>query len=475
MRLLFVSIPTYQVVLSSQHAFWHRVRRLCADRIYQAVTGSLPTTGKKSLCRGLWLLASEASRAGHDVRWIDVPPNRLSVLKEDLVWAEQIWLYAMTPTVPHCLHVAELAKKVNANVTVLLGGPHTRYLFEETLQKHPQLDFVEAYSALAQDVALHVSNAAHIPGIAYRDATGIKVNDSEFPKIYSETVCPSVLPSPLASYYVNTSSSRGCNRTCSFCVEGREPLRLRQIEEVKDELKMLNRELGENAPIHFFDASLWAMPDRCMQIAEFIAKSTSIPLISCDLEAQPISDNVLHALANARVHAISIGFESCDNDVLRCVAKNGTFEQRIEIAKYVREAMPSTVIKAYWLLGLPGSSLRTLNSELTGIRYVLEEGIVDLVSAKLFVPYPGTHFFEKPDENGLKLTREFEMFDRFFLPPACCPSCMHPDDLARVLLECEQLVAKCYADRLGVTYQSIAATTNSPRRYNGPLYIRKEN
>ena len=473
MKLLFASMPTYTVHLCERQAYWHRVRRLGADRISEIVSGIRPPTGKKSICRGLWLIASEAKRIGHDVRWLDIPPDKLDIPVEDLVWAEQLWLYAMTPTIGNCLRLATYAKTINANITVFLGGPHTRYLFEETLRDNKQIDFVESSTSSSSIVAEGIVDATRIPGIAYCNGDNIVANCPEYPDTYSERVDPSLLPMSLDSYYINMSSSQGCIRTCAFCLDGQVPLRLREMSEVKDELKVINESVGKDGFIHFFDASIWALPNRCMDLAKFIASSTVIRALSCDLGVQPIRDDILRTLRLARMRSVAIGFESCDDNVLNFVSKNGTFKERVEIAKHIRALMPSTIIKAYWLLGLPGSTKNTLKDELAGIRYVLEECIVDLVSAKLFVPYPGTIFFERSNEYDLKLVRNYGMFDRFSLPPVCFPLCVGSDYLAEILLECEQLIAECYANRLGMTHQQIALSEKVPLRYNGSLYISK--
>ena len=471
MRLLFASMPTYRVALNERQAYWHRVRRIGADMISEVVCGFSPPNCKKSLCRGLWLIASEAKKAGHDVRWFDIPPDGSSIPLKDLAWAEQLWLYAMTPTLAHCLRLAALAKKINSGITVFLGGPHTRYLMEETLHCNNQIDFAEFSPSPAAIVAEYINDAVRIPGIAYRSNGKVKVNPSEYPKIYSERVDPSVLPLPLDAYYINTSSSQGCGQTCDFCLEGQVPLRLREMDDMKQELKTLSKALGTHGIIHFFDTSLWAIPKRCLELTEFITNSTMIRALSCDLEARAIRHDLLYALRSARVRFIALGFESCNDNILKCIGKDGTFKERLDVAMHVRTAMPSTTIKAYWLLGLPGSTKSTLKEELAGIRYVLEESIVDLVSAKLFVPYPGLRYYERPHEYGLELTRDYSMYDRFSLPPACFPSSVGRDYLAKILLECEQLVAECYANRLGFTHEQIAASGKAPQRYNGSLYF----
>ncbi|HBB18402.1 MAG TPA: hypothetical protein DCZ97_15905 [Syntrophus sp. (in: bacteria)] len=471
MRLLFASLPTYQMRLGKQQAYWHRLRRIGSDKIFEDVTKLRSPSGKTSFCRGLWLVASAARRAGHECRWLDISPFDPKLPAEDCEWAEQLWLYAMTPTFHLCCEFAAQAKNVNPEITVFVGGPHTRYLYANCLHEHVALDFVEARPATPDSLAASIKEPSHMPGMARRDGEEVRVNPCEFPKYYSEFGDPLVLAQPLVNYYFNTSTSRGCCRTCAFCLEGLVPLCLRPVAEVKDELRLLDSHLGLDGAIHFFDTSLWATPKRCIELCEFISSEISIQHFSCDIEARRIRDDVLGSLARARMRMIAIGFESCRDDVLNFVGKNGSFADRLTIAEHVRRLMPNTAIKAYWLLGLPGSTEESLRDELSGIRTVLKQGTVDLVSVKLFVPYPGTPFFLHPAHYGLEVEYDFRRYDRFTVPPVCWPKAVGRELLADLLIECEKTVAECYAVRLGVTTQAMAAIKDEPGRYNGPLYV----
>lgn len=471
MRLLFASIPTYHVTLGKEQAYWHRLRRVGADRVFEAVTGLVSPDGKVSLCRGLWLIASAAKRMGHECRWVDVPARKPHVSREALEWAEQLWMYAVTPTFPICADMAKQGKLVNPNLNVFVGGPHTRHLAEPSLLDHPEIDFIEAVVATPDTLAALVNEPKAMPGIAWAENGIVRINHSISTMPYHDVGDPTVLGKALSEYYINTAISRGCCRTCAFCLEGQVPLQLRSFPDVQQELLQLERHLGESGVVHFFDTSLWAVPQRCLELCEFIAAETSIQHFSCDIEARAIHDNVLMALAKARMRSVAIGFESCRDDVLNFVGKNGTYADRIAIAKHVRKLMPRTAIKAYWLLGLPGSTPESLEDELKGIKEVLDAGVVDLVSVKLFVAYPGTPFFSEPGAYGLEVEHDFRRFDRFSLPPVCWPVAVGRTRLSEFLVRAERTVAECYASRLGISLSEIANSGAEPKRYNGPLYV----
>ena len=196
MNLLFASMPTYGVTLDFEQSYWNRARRLGADLVFERVSGALPPAGKKSLCRGMWVIASAAKRAGHSIRWVDLSVDSPMIAREDSAWADQIWLYAMTPTVEECLRLARGAKHTNPSITTILGD-HTRCLFEETLEENPEIDFVEAATSSVELIIEQIRAPSRIPGFAFMVDGRVVVNEARYGKMYSDQIHPGVLPSPL--------------------------------------------------------------------------------------------------------------------------------------------------------------------------------------------------------------------------------------------------------------------------------------
>jgi len=472
MKLLFVNIPTYKIVINDEQAYWNKIKRICAEKILYKIS-EIQYEEKKSLCRGLWIIASEAKKYGHDVKWIDIPSSLPNTDKSLFEWADQIWLYALTPTFNYCLQTVLEAKKVNPHIKTIIGGPHVQFLVEEILKKYTQIDYVEYKPSQASSIISVLDTPYLIPGLAYCQNGEIKKNRAKFDKNYFEYTDVSVLPSSFDEYHINISGSRGCPRNCSFCVDGKTTYLQRSIDDLKRELLLLDKTLKKRTIIHFFDTSIWIEPTRSVELLEFLTTKLNHHLYSCDIDAGKIRTDILQALSKANFRMISLGFESCDNEILNFVSKNGTFEDRIKLAQSIRREMPNTVIKAYWLLGLPGTTQQSLKKELDGIRYVLEENIVDLVSAKLFVPYPGTDFFTTPEKFDLTLVKDFNKFDRFCNPPICYPNIIGQKELGEALIECEKLIANIYLNKLGLSANEVYNSKITPKRYNGQLYIGK--
>jgi len=469
-KLLFLNVSTYRFSISKEHAYWNKIKRVCAEKIYTDVSG-IEFQEKRSICRGLWTIASEANKLGHEVKWIDVSPDLPQISSEFYKWADQVWLYAISPTFNYLKRQAQYAKTVNNSVDIVIGGPHVRYLFDEILQRYTAFDFVEHEQAQATAIASFIDTPRLIPGIAYKNKKGKLVKiPSSYSENYRETIEDSFLPKSIDKYHLNISSSRGCSRNCSFCLDGKIKYCKRELDDFKNELMHIDTISKKNDIVHLFDTSIWSDSKRCLEISDFIENNLCNNIYSCDLDTRDVKLEILKAMHNARIRAVSIGFESCVDEVLNYVSKNGSFNERLELATKVKNEMPKTIIKAYWLLGLPGSTKRSLNKELEGIKYVLKNKFVDLVSSKLFVPYPGTIFFNNPSSYNLVLDKDFEKFDRFHTPPVCYPKDVGKSYLGKILLESEKLIANQYCERLGLSPDSVFNNDEIPTRYNGNLY-----
>jgi len=472
MKLLFISIPAYQMPLQSRHARWHLVRRLGQDAVTAKVCPIEYQAGKKSLCRGLWTLASQAHHSGHEIRWRDGESLDSQSLRADFRWADQLWLYAMTPTIDQCLNIAKEARKCNPNVEILLGGPHGSAMYKEILMYHPEIDVVCLGWQPAEEFMRYIEHPVSLPGCAIRVQNKIRINGfSKKSDVYTERVNPAILQSSLEEYYANVSTSVGCAFSCSFCVDGSSQLYGRNLDDLCEELALYESSFPEAAPVHFFDTIFTLPKKRCLQICDLISQNTESTYFTCDIKAGTADRESLEALHRARFRFVAIGFETSIEGTLREVDKRQTFRQAVETARLVRKYMPSSAIKAYWLFGLPGTTKQTLQEDICAIEHLLKENIVDIVSPKLFVPYPGTVYHDSPEKFGLRIrTKNFAEYDRFRLPPVCYPNSVGPDILADALIRAEETVALSYAHRLGLSIEELSESAACPRRYNGSLY-----
>ena len=143
---------------------------------------------------GYAYMATALKAAGHEVRHIDLPfegnsvsglGDRLEELKPDLVGVTSV-----AQSYFHALEVAAAVKAWSERTPVVFGGPHVSFLPRECLDRHSTVDFVLLFDAEQSVVelvaALQASDAsalALVPGLAYRQGSGVSVTTPEHPRL----------------------------------------------------------------------------------------------------------------------------------------------------------------------------------------------------------------------------------------------------------------------------------------------------
>ena len=103
-------------------------------------------------------------------------------------------------------------------------------------------------------------------------------------------------------------------------------------------------------------------------------------------------------MAESGCEEISFGIESGDQGVLNILNKGITVRQSI---KAVQEAKKGGIpfIRALLMMGTPGETFSTLSENIEWV----EKARPDMVSLKMFVPYPDTKVYNDPEKYGCEL------------------------------------------------------------------------
>jgi radical SAM superfamily enzyme YgiQ (UPF0313 family) len=164
--------------------------------------------------------------------------------------------------------------------------------------------------------------------------------------------------------------------------------------------------------VHFSDNIFTYSKSRTLDLCSRIKKQGLGLAYSCDTRAGLIDGEMVKAMEEAGFCRIAVGFEDASRDVLMKVNKEATLEQNIRTAELIRANSDMCVV-AYWLTGLPGSSPASLAKNTRVIRELLGDGVVDLVSLRMFVPYPGTPIFCDGRGYGLEMVNnDWSVYDR---------------------------------------------------------------
>lgn len=474
MRLLFVDAAIYRHRLPEPIRTVDHLRRVAASLVVERRTKSPLPRGKVAFSRGLLIVASGARQLGHSVEYVHHIAETHTSLRQKLRSVDGVALYAMTPTIHACLGIARLAKKMNSSCRVSVGGPHS-------ISRKAELLAMDCIDAVGDQFADLATNIAAVTGEEPAKSQILAVDDlgwSNPPEQalnhgYTELVDYSVLPLSPDSYYYNISTSRGCAYSCRYCSDGIGSVNVRSLPDLYRELHILDTLMPNGSWVHFFDSIFTVPRRRALSILTWIATNTKNLIFSCDIKANHVDAEIARALHAARVRLISIGFETSSQQSLALAAKRNSIEDCWRTAALLRSHMPDCAIKAYWLLGLPGSSGLTMDSDLEMINRLLTQEVVDIVGPKFFVPYPETQFFAEPERFGLQIrSRNWALYDRFHTPPVCHPIGLSPGELESSLFKVERLILDAYCRKLGVREQELSAIEVPAAGYNGELYWR---
>jgi len=290
---------------------------------------------------GLACVAGALRAAGHDVRILDaaVEPRGEGELRRLLsAWRPQVvGLSAATAVFGHALALAATVKQSDPCIAVILGGVHPT-LFPGEVLRNRDVDYavhgegertaVELLSALAAGEPVR-----GIPGIAFRDATGPRVNTARppitdldgLPRPAYDLLPMGCYSTPFSAAGTVTSmvTSRGCPYRCTFCdaavVHGRK-YRAYSAERVVAEIRDLVREHGVGEVL-FKDSEFTIDRARVDRFCELMIRDGLRVTWTCSARVDRVDAPLLKRMAAAGCRVIQLGVESADPDVLATLGK----------------------------------------------------------------------------------------------------------------------------------------------------------
>jgi radical SAM superfamily enzyme YgiQ (UPF0313 family) len=285
-------------------------------------------------------------------------------------------------------------------------------------------------------------------------------------------------PSERRSYYLPLTS--GCaNNTCTFCSFYGSKLRIRSLEDIKNEIDALATYRRSGTRLSGIDEAIYTMArswDGCrlfLQDADALVYSYSklkevllylneklphlerIAAYATPQDVCHLSLRELEELNRLKLGILYVGIESGDNAVLAHVGKGTDYKQIVEAARKVKKsgiALSTTVI-----LGLGG--IKMSRQHTTGTARILSDVDPDYAGALTLTLVPGTPLYQRWQDGHFKPISPFQTLielrelistSRF---NQCFFSSMHasnylsvrgmlPQDKARMLAELEKVLEK---------------------------------
>lgn len=324
--------------------------------------------------------------------------------------AKVVAFSTMTFLMPRIIQLISIVKAANPKAHIILGGYHATYFPKELLEEYAFIDCIilkEGEKALLQ--YMRGIPFDQIRGFAYRDAEGIIHINNECDWLNANDIpLPdySLIKENIQLFNISLTTMRGCIGQCRFCANNdywSHP-RLIPIDKIIRELKYLKSVLEPGCVIHINDNVFTYQLDRIKKLYTMMrdAGLTDYFVFECDTLANLISKPIVHLLSKMGVHKICLGFEDCCDTVLRMSNKPVSFEQNLAAARIIKQEVPEICVYAYWLIGLPGSTVDTMEDNLNAMHELIVTRTVDIISPKVFIPYPGSVFYNNYTEYGIK-------------------------------------------------------------------------
>jgi len=374
---------------------------------------------KKSPPLGLAYIASVLEKEGYSVKILDMSvldmPYRNLGKEISFSKPKVVGISFMTNQYKDAVIVSKIIKNVDANIQVIVGGPHVSALPEETVSlnsvdvavigegERTMLELVD--NILNRDN----SNFETISGIAYKKDGNVFINPRrELIKDLDSIPFPAWHLLPLHKYSVPATgadaaksvfailSSRGCPYQCVFCdsytIFGRK-FRGRSAQNIFDELQYLN-EIFNATQFDFVDDTITIDKDRIYKLCNLILSSNLQIKWMCNARVDTVNLEMLQMMNKAGCARIEFGVESGDEEVLKRIKKGIKINEIKTAHKMARKAGMS--IGSFVMVGNLGEDF----SSIIKTKELLKEIDTDDVYISIATPFPGTELYKIANNNG---------------------------------------------------------------------------
>lgn len=378
-------------------------------------------TKSATLYYPIWLAYATGAleQAGHDVRLVDaaaenLPFEHLGALVAELQ-PHLIVIETSTPTIDQDVAIGLKLRGLVPSALVCAVGPHVSALPKETLNDHPQLDFVcvREYDGTLVAIAQALAESRSwrdVPGIAHvqNGATIVNPESELLDDLDRLPFVSSVYHKHLhfRNYFyaitrhpvVTIISGRGCPYKCHFCMWPQtltgHRYRKRSVESVVEEFAYIEKTFPDAREIFVEDDTLTLDRRRTRELCEgLIRKGTKIRWTAnarADVDFETLS-----AMKAAGCRLLCVGIESGVQQILDNIEKGTTIAK---IEEFFRDAKRSGVlVHGCFMAGNQGETRETLAKTLELAKRLNPD------TAQFFplMVYPGTKAYRWAEERNL--------------------------------------------------------------------------
>ena len=317
-----------------------------------------------------------------------------------------------TSMIPDAYIVAKMAKRINENVKVVMGGPHVTFVPEKTFKECPCVDFIvrgegEITFKELIDTLKKNEDPSNILGLSINLGDKVK-NNPPRPLIKDIDTIPMASYDllPMEKYQMDgvrfgtVMTSRGCPFNCVFCsssLQFGKRWRGYSDSRVIEELKHLHEKYKIHE-IEFLDDTFTLNRPRAIRIVKRIIKEGLNISWSASSRVDIFTEEVAQAMKKAGCHTIYFGMESGSQKTLNFIGKGITPEQSISAVKKAKNHKLHAL--GSFVIGFPEETKEDIKKTIKSAKKVG----VDFAQFTIATPYPGTRLWKYALAKNLILT-----------------------------------------------------------------------
>ena len=239
--------------------------------------------------------------------------------------------------------------------------------------------------------------------ISFRKSDGgIEKGDLQFPKEEFYIPIPRYDIFPFKQYriphglrlpYAGIITDYGCPFHCDYCIGGELGFRLRNLENVLEEMRELKR-LGVRE-LWIKDLTFGVHKKRTQELLRRMRDEELNFTWVCLSRVNVLDEELLMEMKAAGCHTIQLGIESASEELLEQYTKGITVEQVKKVVEMCRRI--GIRILAHYILGLPGDTVESIRKT---IRYAIQLN-AEFASFNIAMPRMGTAFRQEAIQKGL--------------------------------------------------------------------------
>lgn len=318
-----------------------------------------------------------------------------------------IGITMLTGTYKSAENVGRVAKELNKDIDVVVGGTHPTVLPDETI-KNAYFDYV--VRGEGEYTFLDLVNGVRIEdiqGLTYVNKRGEIMNnpDREFIENLNS------LPFPSRDLYLNNTrymdygyvmTGRGCPFECTFCA-GKKVwkghVRFRSPENLVEEVMHVHDKYSTKL-FYFVDDTFTLNKKRTKRICEILIENDRDISWICDTRVDTIDEELLRVMKESGCVRVKIGVESGSERILKEVKKRITKKQVRDCVSRIKKVGIDLTI--YLMIGFPTETEEEMQETLD----FATELDPTYYSLSILAPYPGTEIYDDVIRSGVTLPKE---------------------------------------------------------------------